>query len=178
METAAAQRDIRNSHAGGGVGAVVSGLVWLVAAFTEAHHGTRTGFIALFFGGMLIFPVSSLIVRAVLKRKAPPAGNPLTPIAMESTIAMIGGLFAAWLLLATAPHYVFPVAAIAVGTHYFPFATLYGDKTYWLLAALIALAGVSAVFHPVPATLLIAGVGAIEIVFGFILYARAGKRRD
>jgi hypothetical protein len=60
-------------------------------------------------------------------------GNTLGRIALESTIAMLGCLFAAWLLLPTRADLVFPVAAIAVGTHYAAFRSVYGDILYWLL---------------------------------------------
>src|SRR3546814_12510337 len=47
--------------------------------------------------------------------------------ALPISIAMIGGLFAAWLFLPFQPTYAFPLAAIAVGTHYAVFKTVYGD---------------------------------------------------
>lgn len=100
---------------GGGPGAFVSGLVWLVAAWVEANHGIRAAFIALFFGGMLIYPLGLAAARLLFRRTGEAKGNPMGPIALESTIAMIGGLLAAWLILPFKPDLVFPVAAVAVG---------------------------------------------------------------
>ena len=60
-----AQADLRQAYVGGGPGAVVSGLLWLVVAWVEANEGTRTAFITLFFGGMLIYPLGLAASRMV-----------------------------------------------------------------------------------------------------------------
>ena len=52
-----AQADLRRAYVGGGPGAFVSGLLWLAAAWVEAKYGIRTAFVALFLGGMLIYPL-------------------------------------------------------------------------------------------------------------------------
>src|SRR3546814_10311314 len=74
-------------------------------------------------------------------REKEASGIPLGATALESTIAMIGGLFAAWLFLPFQPTYVFPLAAIAVGTHYAVFKTVYGDALFWVLGGLITATG-------------------------------------
>lgn len=175
MEVARAQADIRTSYVGGGPGMFVSGLVWGAAALVLGVAGDKTAFAVLFLGGMLIYPLGTLISRAVFRRAPAARANPLTPIAIESTIAMIGGLFAAWLLLQYAPDFAFPVAAIAVGTHYFAFATLYGDRTYWLVAALITLAGAAAIYLDLPTAQLLLAVAAIEVVFAPIIGLRSKR---
>ncbi|HEX4847876.1 MAG TPA: hypothetical protein VFV30_07005, partial [Novosphingobium sp.] len=143
-------------------------------AFVRTDHATA--FAVLFFGGMLIFPVSSLIGKIALGRSASAKGNPLGLLALESTIAMIGCLIAAWLLLKDRPDWVFPVAAIAVGTHYLPFKTAYGDRTYWLLGAAITAIGCAGIFLLPGQTLaVILAVAVTELVFGLILI-RAGTR--
>lgn len=170
-----AQRQVRHSYVGGAPGVLVSGAVWLMAAIVEARSGTATGFAALFIGGMFIFPLSSLVTAIFFRGRGKAASNGLTGIALESTIAMIGGLLVAWLFLRLgAPELVFPAAAIAVGTHYFPFKTLYGDRTYWALAAAITLAGLAGIFigdaMPLSTAFLVA---LIEAVFGIVLLVRA-----
>ena len=101
------------------------------------------------------------------------------PVALESTIAMIGCLLAAWLILPFKPEFVFPIAAVAVGTHYFVFKTAYGDRTYWLLAALITAVGLVSIVDvaTLPGGLILA-VGIIEIAFGIMLTVRALKADD
>jgi hypothetical protein len=171
-----AQADIRRAYVGGGLGAIVSSLVWFAAAYAEPNYGTAFAFKLLFFGGFLIFPVSALAEFLFFRRDKPAADNPLGLIALESTIAMIGCLFAAWLLLPHRPDYVFPIAAIAVGTHYFAFKSVYGDTLYWALAAAITLVGCAGIFKvmPIPGGTIIA-VAVIELIFGIVLTARSMK---
>lgn len=171
-----AQAALRQAFVHGGPGAVVSALVWFAAAAAFVRTDHATAFAVLFFGGMLIFPVSSLIGKFAFGRSASAKGNPLGLLALESTIAMIGCLLAAWLLLQDRPDWVFPVAAIAVGTHYLPFKTAYGDRTYWLLGAAITVIGCAGIFVLPGQTLaVILAVAVTELVFGLIL-TRAGTR--
>jgi hypothetical protein len=173
MQIGEAQGDIRRSFVGGGPGVFVSGLIWCAAAIAEAERGVGFGFAVLFFGGMLIFPLSLLFARVVFRRAAPQGGNGLTPIALESTAAMIGGLLAAYLLLPYAPDLVLPLAALAVGTHYFAFRTLYGEVIFLVLGAIISALGLNAAFGwiaiPVGLVWCVAGV---ELLFGVILSVR------
>lgn len=173
MTVEATQAEVRHSFAGGGPGAIVSGLVWAAAAVAHTRTDTATAFAVLFFGGMLIFPLSVLICQGIMKLPKMSPDNGLRHLALESTIAMIGLLFAAWLILPFQPDLVFPISAIAVGTHYFAFKTLYGDRTYWVMAALITLAGFAGIyaFVPLPGGVLVT-VAAIEIVIGAILTVR------
>ena len=173
MTISDAQRDLRRAYVGGGTGVFVSGLVWLTAALVEQAQGIERAFVVLFFAGMLIFPLATLLSRFVFRREKESPDNPLGLVALESTIAMLGGLLAAWLFLQFRPDYVFPLAAIAVGTHYFVFKTIYGDRLFWLLGALITAVGLVALFAvaPIPGGPILA-VGAIELVFAAILITK------
>ena len=173
MTISEAQADLRRAYVRGGPGAFISGSLWFVAAWVEAHHGIRNSFITLFFGGMLIYPLGLAASRLLFRRASESSGNPMAPIALESTIAMIGCLLAAWLILPFKPEMVFPIAAIAVGTHYFVFKTAYGDRAYWLLAALITAAALVKIFNvaALPGGLILA-VGIIEVAFGIVLTLR------
>lgn len=169
-----AQAEIRTAFVGGGPGAIVSAVVWLIAGYAYGVGTAASAFAALFVGGMFIFPVSVLVCKAAFRRSGSVAGNPLGLVALESTIAMIGGLLAAWLLLGGRPDMVFPVAAIAVGTHYFAFKTAYGDRTFWVLGALITLAGLAGIFWVRGQDLAVIGaVAVLELVFGLQLTLRA-----
>lgn len=177
MTLSEAQQDLSRAYVGGGPGVVISGLIWLVAAWIELTKGIPTAFTVLFFGGMLIFPISALIRSAIFRRAKESADNRLGMTVLESTIAMIGGLLAAWLFISVRPDYVFPLAAIAVGTHYFAFRTAYGDTIFWVLAALITLVGLAGIFRfiPIPGGTILA-VAIIEIVFGVFLTIRATQK--
>lgn len=162
-----AHSDLRASYLNGGPGAVVSGLVWLCAAVSSTTWGISTGFIVLFFGGMAIFPIGTLVVRTVFRRASPSPDNPGGRTVIETVFPMIGGLLAAWLLLPYRPDLVFSLAAIAVGAHYFGFRTAYGDAVYWALAAVMCGVGVGAIFVGVPSREYVPYViAAIELLFG------------
>lgn len=174
MNISEAQADVRRSFVGGGPGVVVSGFVWASAATATAQSGVAVGFALLFFGGMLIFPLSLLASRGLFRRAGTQPKNGLIPIALESTAAMIAGLFAAYLLLGPSPDLVMPVAAIAVGTHYFAFRTLYGDVTFLILGGMIAALGLNAIFDwaALPGGLLWQ-VAGVELAFGALLAIRS-----
>jgi len=173
MTVEEAQAEIRHCYGGGGLGMCVSGLVWLAAAFAASRNGIGPGFTVLFLGGMLIFPVSTLAERFVLRRPKPNPANPLGLLALESTIAMIGCLFAAWLFVPLKPDLVFPIAAIAVGLHYLAFKTVYGDRTYWLLGALMTLVGIAGLYvAALGAAMLALAIAATEIAFGIFVIMR------
>ncbi len=176
MHITEAQTDQRRAYVGGGPGAIVSSLVWFAAAYADPNYGTAFAFKLLFFAGFLIFPVALLVERLAFKRAKPAADNPLGLIALESTIAMIGCLIAAWLLLPYRPELVFPLAAVAIGTHYFAFKSVYGDKLYWALAAAITMVGCAGIFKfaPIPGGVILA-VAVIELGFGIILTALSMK---
>ena len=176
MTVEEAQREISRAFVGGGPGVFVSALTWLAAALVQDSRGTGPAFAVLFFGGMLIFPLALVVSRFLFRRAKESADNPLGRLALECTIAMIGGLLAAWLFLPFEPDYVFPLAAIAVGTHYAVFRTVYGDILFWLLGALITAVGLAEIFDlvPVPGGPILA-VAAIEAVFAIILTMRATR---
>ena len=170
-----AQQDLRRAYVGGGPGVIISGLVWLVAALVERAQGVGAGFAALFLGGMLIFPVSKLVCRAVFRRENESSGNPFGMTVLECTIAMIGGLFAAWLFLPSKPMLVFPLSAIAVGTHYFVFKTVYGDRSFWLLAGIVTAIGFGDIYAAPMRGSTALLVSLTELAFGIILVMRATR---
>ena len=173
MKVSEAQQDLRRAYVGGGPGVVTSGLVWLVAAWVQHTQGVGAGFVTLFLGGMLIFPVTKLLCRTVFRRDDESSGNPFGMTVLESTIAMIGGLFAAWLFVAVKPALVFPLAAIAVGTHYFVFKTVYGDRSFWLLAGVVTAAGLAGIYVPPLSGSTAWLVALTELAFGLVLTVRA-----
>ena len=170
MHIAQAQADQRRAFANGGLGAVVSGLVWLVAGIVLARADLATAYATLFFGGFLIFPLGLFVARVILKLPKETPGNPLIKVVPECTIAMVAFLFIAWLLVDIAPDIVLPAAVLAVGTHYFPFQTAYGLKVYWLLGAVTTGLGLAALFTGIPqGPTLMWAMAAIEIAFGLYL---------
>jgi hypothetical protein len=172
MEIQTAQAELRSAYLLGGPGAVVSGIVWLLAGLAASFHGVAIGFAVLFFGGMLIFPISAALVRFLFRRPAVTPGNPGGTTVVETVFPMIAGLLAAWLILPHRPEFVFPLAAIAVGAHYFGFRTAYGAWIYWVLGAVMCAVGLVAIFvirtAPDTVAFVIAG---IEVAFGLAFTA-------
>ena len=161
------QDELRRAYVRGGPGAVVSGLVWLVAAIASIYSSVSFGFGVLFFGGMLIFPISKMVLALFFQRDSESKDNPGGLIVIETVFPMIGCLFAAWLLLPHRPELVIAVSAIAVGAHYFGFRTAYGDWSYWVLGSVLCAVGFFSILLQIPsAKMLPFVVSAIEILFG------------
>ncbi|MCG8468820.1 MAG: hypothetical protein MJB57_11540 [Gemmatimonadetes bacterium] len=178
MEVAAAQAELRASYLNGGPGAVVSGFVWLAAAVVATSSGVPAGFAVLFFGGMGIFPLGTLIVRTLFRRGPPSRDNPGGRTVIETVFPMMGGFLAAWILMPHRPELVFPLAAIAVGAHYFGFRTAYGDAVHWVLAIVICGVGLGTVFVGVPDGSTVPFViAAVEVAFGLWLTLKEASRR-
>ena len=168
-----AQRDLRQAFVGGGPGLLISGLFWLAAGLVANARGIAPAFALLFVTGMLIFPLSALACRFGFGRNSAAAANPMARIALESTFPMIAGLVVAWLVLPLRPDWVFPIAAIAVGTHFFAFRSAYGDASFWLLGAVLTALGSTELFGlaRLGGTLPYL-VAATEISFGLWLISR------
>jgi hypothetical protein len=171
MEIAAAQQDMSRAYVRGAPGVFVSGVVWLIAGALWQTRDLATGFAALFVGGILIFPVSTLLCRLAFRAPKASLGNPLERLALESTFMLFAGIFLAWCFLQAAPELTFPAMAVAIGVRYFVFRTVYGSAIYWVLGGCLAAAGVVAALDvialPVNVALL---VGAIEIVLSVAVF--------
>ncbi|HKJ27527.1 MAG TPA: hypothetical protein VJ965_07810 [Anaerolineales bacterium] len=132
---------MRFAFLGGFAGQLVSGLIWLAAAAVSTWHQTSTGMAALFFGCMLIFPLT----QATLKLLGLPAR-----VSDENLLWGLGSQVAFtvpinFLLVGAATlhqeNWFFPAALIVVGAHYFPFITLYGMKLFAALAGVMTSVG-------------------------------------
>ncbi|MCJ7420977.1 DUF7010 family protein [Sphingomicrobium astaxanthinifaciens] len=172
MIIAVAQADLRRAFVGGGPGLIVSGLCWLAAGLVAQAKGVPTGYAVLFVTGMFIFPSALLLCRFLFGRAPAAKDNPLGRVALESTFAMIAGIVIAHLFLGSRPDYVFPLVAIAVGTHFLAFRTAYGDARFWGLAGIVTAIGGYAIWGNGLSALTVALlVAASEILFGLWLLA-------
>jgi hypothetical protein len=135
------QREMRAAFLGGFAGQLVSGVIWLVASTVSLVASPRYGMGTLFFGSMLIFPLTQLVVRLIGRPGKVSPANKLW--ALGSQVAFTVPLN--FLLVGAATLYrenwFFPAAMIVVGTHYLPFITLYGMKLFGVLAGLLILGG-------------------------------------
>lgn len=169
---------MNRAYAGGGLGVVVSGLVWLASAVIWAQMGLSAGFAALFIGGVGIFPLSTALAR-MLGCPPPDRANPLNRLALESTFALMAGILIAWVLLARQPALAIPAFAVIMGTRYFTFRTVYGVAGFWVLGGAIAAPGTLALLgRALPLGNLAAQVAAVELALGALLVAQWRRGRS
>lgn len=160
----AAQNDMKQAYYGGGPGMLASGLVWLTAGVVGLQLTVKASVLTLFFGGMLIFPLAMLIAKLLKRSGQHEKGNPLAPLAMESTVLLFVGLFIAFVVVQSHAELFFPIMLLTIGGRYLLFQTLYGMRAYWLIGALLAIAGMLCVILKAP-FIVGAFVGAgIEVV--------------
>lgn len=119
-----AQREMRAAFLGGFAGQLVSGLIWLAAAAVSLWVTPYYGMALLFFGSMLIFPLTQATLRLIGRPAKVSPDNGLW--ALGSQVAFIVPLN--FLLVGAATLYretwFFPAAMVVVGAHYLPFITL------------------------------------------------------
>lgn len=170
-----AQRDVRRVYVGGFYGQLVSGAVWLVAAAAATWASPGAGVALLWFGGMMIFPLTTLALRAAGRPASLGRGHPFAPLAFQIAITVPVGLLVALVLAVERPALFFPAAMVIVGAHYLPFVFLYGMRLFTLLAAILVGGGVALALLA-PGAPAIGGwlTGALLIGFAFALRRSAG----
>ena len=138
--------------------------------------GIREGIISLVVGGMLIYPLTQLVLRLLGGPWALSRGNPLRALAMQVafivplTLPVVGG---------AALHNVnwfYPGCMIVVGAHYLPFMFLYGMWQYGVLAAAL-MAGGMLLGLMAPHEFALGGwlAGAAMLLFGLVAWEIARR---
>src|SRR5512147_2268021 len=87
-----AQRDVRTVFLGGFPGQLVSGTLWLASAAVGTWGPHRGAILVLALGGMFIFPLTQLLLRAMGRRASLARGNPLNGLAMQIAFTVPLGL--------------------------------------------------------------------------------------
>ena len=171
-----AQRDMRTAYLGGAPGVLVSGLVWTVAACVALWLSPQRAVWALFVGGVFIHPLSVVLVRLLGRSGRHAQGTPLGPLAMATTFWMILMLPLAYAVSLLRIELFFPAMLFVIGGRYLCFQTLYGNRLYWLIGAVLAVSGycLAALNAPVAIG---AGAGAL-IEIGFAAVLLVGARRE
>ena len=151
MEIKQAQSDVRRIYSGGWGGPGVSALIWLVAALSTDRIGMAAGAAVLFVGGaVLIFPINLVLNRTMSGHADLPVGHPMRGLAMQTAATMAVVLLSLWMLSTAVPGAFFPLAMVAVGAHYFPFAHLYGDGVFLIAGAVQCVAGLLVLANSAP----------------------------
>ena len=171
MTLDAAQQAVRTVFLGGSVGQMVTGVIWLLSAALGTFGGETYGILGLFFGGMLIFPLTQLVLRLLGHRAALGPTNPLARFPLQSVAAMTA-LYP--LVYAATIHNVawfYPAFMMVVGAHYVSFILLYGMWQYGALAAALVGGGI-ALAVLLPHTFSLGGwlTGIVLLGFAFFVW--------
>ncbi len=164
-----AQYDMRRAYLGGGLGVLVSGIVWLIAGAVTHLFSVQAGIVALFIGGMGIHPLSTVLSKAFKHSGKPSPTNPLNNLALEATFLLFVGLFLAYAVSQLRVEWFFLVMLLMIGSRYLIFSTIYGMRHYWLLGASLALMGGVGILLQLPIVLAVIGGGLIEIIFSAVI---------
>ncbi len=173
MEFKQAQKDMDLAYFGGATGVVISGLVWCCAGLIAVLYSTKASMLTLFIGGMFIHPLAMLLSKVLKRPGQHDSTNPLGKLALESTVILFVGFFLAFYVSKLHLQWFYPIMLLAIGVRYLIFNTLYGAKVYWLLGAVLMLAGVVCIL--LNANFVIgAFVGGItEVIFSIVIFNKS-----
>src|ERR1017187_4105377 len=83
MEITQAQKDVRETFLGGFAGQLVSAVLWGTSAAACTWHSLHLGEIILVLGGLLIFPVTQLLLRSLSHFFALSKGPPMNALSIQ-----------------------------------------------------------------------------------------------
>lgn len=142
MDIAQAQQDVRDVYRGGFYGQLVSGAVWLLAAAVWVALSPAAGIVSLLAGGVLIFPLTTLLLKMAGGPSALPSGHPMAALAMQVAFTVPLGLLVAVAAAGYREEWFFPASMVIVGAHYLPFTFLYGMPLFAVLGGVLVSSGV------------------------------------
>lgn len=163
------QREMRAAFSGGFAGQLVSGLIWLGAAAASDWVQPGWGMAVLFFGSMLIFPLTQALLRLMGYPAKTSPENGLWGLGAQTAFTVPINFLLVGAATLYNPNWFFPAAMIVVGAHYLPFITLYGMNMFGILAGLLVLGGAGLALYG-PDMFSLGGwlTAAILIAFAFI----------
>lgn len=169
MEIKHAQSEMRSAFLGGFAGQLVSGLIWLIAAATSLFINPIYGMAILFFGSMLIFPLTQALIRALGRSGKTSEDNGLWPLGAQTAFTVPINFLLVGAATLYRQDWFFPASMIVIGAHYLPFITLYGMKMFGVLAGLLVIGGLGlALYGPMVFSLGGWLTGLLLIIFAFI----------
>ena len=169
------QGEMRHAHYDGAPGVLVSGLVWLAATVVCYQLGINKGVWTLLIGGALIYPLSLIVTKTMGRPAKTSKANALNQLGMASTIWLILCCAMAYGLFLLKPELFFPAMMATIGSRYLVFASMYGRSIYWVMGVSLILAA-NLVFFAAVTPVVAAGIGGlIEVLFAFLVFAKAAK---
>lgn len=172
------QSEMRFAYYDGAPGIIVSGLVWIVAALVCYLVGINQGVWTLLIGGSLIYPISTIVTKALGRPAKTGKGNALHQLGMASTIWLIVCCAMAYGLFLFKPALFFPAMMAVIGCRYLIFASMFGKSIFWVMGASLIAAGNVALFATIPPVFAAGLGGSIEVVFALIVFSTASKPAD
>jgi hypothetical protein len=164
-----AQTDMCNGYAYGSIGVITSGIMWITSALISYIYSPTQAIWVLLIGGALISPVSSVLEK-LKGLRGHNVGNPLKYLAIESTIWMIMCIPLAYGLSIQNTEWFFQAMLLIIGGRYLTFATIFGNKLYWILGASLGFSAYLLFYFKVQSSGSLLTGAIIEIIFGVIMY--------
>jgi hypothetical protein len=179
MEIAQAQGDVRTTFLGGFAGQLVAAVLWGTSAAACTWYSLYMGRMILVLGGILIFPLTQLLLRGLGNASALPKGHPMNALGIQVAFTLPLLLPVVIGIAALRPAWFYPAFMIILGAHYLPFVFLYGMWQFAGLCAILVTTGVViAMYLPTPISLGAWFTAAILLVFAFVGRSAARHSAD
>lgn len=172
-----AQKDMTMSYANGAIGMLVSGLIWLTSAIVSFQFSDKHAVWTLLIGGMFIHPLSIVICKLMKLSGAHKKGNSLGNLALEGTLFMIMCLPLAFGLSLQHTEWFFQGMLLIIGGRYLTFASIYGNRIYWIVGAILGLSAYMLFSFKIQSFGSALTGSLIEIVFGIFILISFRKKQ-
>jgi hypothetical protein len=172
---AQAQAEMRVSYLSGAPGVAASAAAWLAAAAVALAGNPSAAVWTLLIGGAFIFPVSVLLTKVLGGPGKHTKSNPMGGLAMEGTFWLLAGIAIAVGMQAVRQEWFFPAMLLLIGGRYLTFQTIYGMRIYWVLGAVLCVAGVALALGRVPVFTSALVGGLVELVFAAAIFLQAKR---
>ena len=171
------QLEMSKNHTHGAIGALVSGVMWLLSGLTAYEYSPKQAVWVLLIGGAFIHPISTVLNKIMGTGGPQSKTNALGKLAMEGTVFMLMCIPLAYGLSMQRTEWFFQAMLMIIGGRYLTFHTLFGNRSFWLLGALLGIAGYVLFSLDAPSYASALTGSIIEISFGLYLYRNARKAK-
>ena len=172
-----AQREVRSAFFGGFVGQLMAGVIWALSAAVSVWIAPRYGMAVLFFVSMMLFPLTTLILRAIGRTGTLSAGNTLKQLAMQVAFTVPIGFILVAAATLYRQHWFYPASMVIVGAHYLPFMFLYGMWQFGVLAVALIVGGVGLALYG-PERFSLGGWVSAVVLVGFAFVVRSAILKE
>ena len=172
-----AQREVRTVFMGGFAGQLVSAALWATSAALATWSTPGRAIAVLVVGGMFIFPLTQWLLRALGRRASLGSANPMHQLAMQVAFTLPLNLPVAAAATLYRLEWFYPAVMVLLGTHYLPFAFLYGMWQFLVLGGVLVAAGLAIALY-VPGTFALGGWVTAALLLVFAAVGRSATARS